>query len=206
MAGMPPIWGSIDLVLGFLKQTAAANGSVLDAGCGLGHLTDAIAAAGSHAVGVDPSCHSIDYATKKFSAISFITQTLELYLSDDRNVKRFDAVVANMVMHATPQLDMFATSAARALRPGGSFVATIPHPCFFLTGKKMASAPFDYTEHYGLMIPFRINGGRTHPELVPYFHRTIETHCEAMSRAGLSDREFGSHSRLVIAGATTCWR
>lgn len=199
--------GLMALVLELLTQTVSKTGSVLDAGCGLGYLSDAIATAGFHVVGVDPSRHSIEYATKRFNTIDFHTRTLEQYAADDRNASHFDAVVANMVMHATPQLDTFVTSAARVLRPGGSFIVTVPHPCFFLTRVKAASAPPDYSEQCGLMIPFRIHGGRAHPEHVPYFHRTIETYSEAINRAGLKDlrirepRQIGNsrrHDMLAI--------
>jgi 2-polyprenyl-3-methyl-5-hydroxy-6-metoxy-1,4-benzoquinol methylase len=202
------------VILDLLSESVVAQGSILDAGCGLGYLADSMVAAGFRVIGVDPSRHSIGYAMKRFDtirvptqtdAIGFHTQTIELYATDPHNTGRHDAVIANMVMHTTPQLDAFVESAAQVLRPGGRFIATIPHPCFFLASKKTAYVPFNYSENCGFLIPFRIQGGRTHPEPVPYFQHTLQDYSEAMHRAGLSDlrirepQQIGKGRRYDIA-------
>jgi 2-polyprenyl-3-methyl-5-hydroxy-6-metoxy-1,4-benzoquinol methylase len=193
------------LVLNLLSESVPMRGAVLDAGCGLGYLANSMVTAGYRVVGVDPSRQSIGYAKKMFSTIDFYAETLEIHASESQNAERFDAVVANMVMHATPKLAAFVASAAEMLKPGGSLIATIPHPCFFLPGKDFAS--FDYSKRRGFIIPFRIHGGRTHPEPVPYFQRTLQDYSDALRVAGFTNfwiREpqrinNGRHDMLAIS-------
>jgi SAM-dependent methyltransferase len=173
------------LVLDLLSENAPTCGTVLDAGCGLGYLANSMAAAGYCVVGVDPSRHSIGYAKKRFGAIDFHAQTIENYASEHRHAKRYDAVVANMVIHTTPGLDSFVSGAAEVLKPGGSLILTIPHPCFFLPSKDVVS--FNYAKRRALTIPFRIHGGHAHPEPVPYFQRTLQDYSDALQSAGFAN-------------------
>jgi SAM-dependent methyltransferase len=185
-----------ELLMGLLSDRISAGGSILDAGCGLGYLADSIVTAGYRVEGVDPSRLSIAYAKKRFRAIKFSAQTIEQYASDHAHASRHDAVVANMVLHTTPQLDTFAASVAGVLKPGGSFIASIPHPCFFLPTKDSVSVPFDYSATRGFLIPFRIHDGRAHPEPVPYFQRTLEDYSEALHLAGLTDLRIREPQRV----------
>jgi SAM-dependent methyltransferase len=184
------------LVLGLLSESIAPGGSVLDAGCGLGYLANSMAAAGYHVEGIDPSLRSVEYARKKFNTLGFYAQTIESYAVNGPRAGRYDAVVANMVMHTTPQIGSFVASAAEVLRPGGELIATIPHPCFFLPTKESAPVPFEYSENRGFLLPFRIRGGRTHPEPVPYFQRTLEDYNEALHQAGLADLRIREPQRI----------
>lgn len=175
------------LILDLLSECISAGERVLDAGCGLGYLAASMAAAGYQVEGVDASRLSIDYAKKRFSTTRFHAQTIEQFATRPNRVGRKDAVVANMVLHTTPRLDTFITSVVKVLKPGGTFIASIPHPCFFLGTKDSLSIPFSYSVCRGFLIPFRIHGGRTHPELVPYFQRTVGAYTEALYKAGLTD-------------------
>lgn len=185
-----------ELLLGLLTERIPADGSILDAGCGLGYMANSMAAAGYRVEGVDPSRLSIGYAKKSFGNIEFSAQTIEHYASDCAHASRHDAVVANMVLHTTPQLDTFVASAAKVLTPEGSFIASIPHPCFYIPTKESVSIPFDYSVTRGFAIPFRINGGRIHPAPVPYFQRTLEDYSEALHRAGLRDLRIREPQRV----------
>jgi SAM-dependent methyltransferase len=173
------------MVLSLLSESIDHGGRVLDAGCGLGYLANSIASAGYQVEAVDPSSQSIEYARKNFPRIKFQSQTAETHAADWRNIAQYDAVVANMVMHATPQITTFITSVSELLKPGGSFIATIPHPCFFLPARNFVPMPFNYSNRRGLLIPFKIHGGRTHPEPVPYFQRTLQDYSDALRSSGL---------------------
>jgi 2-polyprenyl-3-methyl-5-hydroxy-6-metoxy-1,4-benzoquinol methylase len=185
-----------ELLLGLLAERIPADGSILDAGCGLGYMANSMVAAGYRVEGVDPSRLSIDYAKKSFGNIEFSAQTIEQYASDCAHASRHDAVVANMVLHTTPQLHAFVASSAKALKKEGSFIASIPHPFFFISTKESVSIPLDYSVTRGFAIPFRINGGRTHPAPVPYFQRTLADYSEALHRAGISDLRIREPQRV----------
>ena len=101
-----------------LSQLAPEPGErVLDLGCGDGVLTLQIAASGASVVGVDASPDMIAAAR---------TRGLDARIVDARALpfdSEFDAVFSNAVLHWIPEADAVLAGVARALRPGGRFVA-----------------------------------------------------------------------------------
>jgi trans-aconitate methyltransferase len=92
---------------------------VLDLGCGPGELTGKIAAAGATAVGLDASPAMIDAARRLAPGLTFV-------VGDGQGlpfVSEFDAVFSNAALHWMPRASDVAAGVARALRPGGRFVA-----------------------------------------------------------------------------------
>jgi SAM-dependent methyltransferase len=175
-----------ELVLRLLEENVPAGAAVLDAGCGLGYLSGSMAETGYKVAGIDPSGASIDYANHNFYMPSFYLQSIEDHASAESEVgiEKYGAIVANMVLHATPDLRSFMRSAVALLEPGGVFIATIPHPCFFLGTKDSLSMQSKYSDGVGLLIPFQIYGRPAHPEQVPYFQRTISEYSDQLYLAG----------------------
>jgi trans-aconitate methyltransferase len=105
---------------GVVDLLAAKPGEqILDLGCGTGTLTAEIAASGAQVVGLDRSAEMIAEARKKFPAIEFeVCDARELRFSE-----QFDAVFSNAALHWIPEAEQVVEGVARALRPGGRFVA-----------------------------------------------------------------------------------
>jgi len=92
---------------------------ILDIGCGTGHITAEIALRGAQVIGVDRSPDMLDQAREKFPAIAF-------ELMDARTLafsSEFDAVFSNAALHWIPQAAEVIAGVAKALKPGGRFVA-----------------------------------------------------------------------------------
>ncbi len=105
---------------GLVDLLAAKPGErVLDLGCGTGTLSAEIAASGAEVVGVDRSPEMINEARKKFAALRFeVCDARSLEFSTE-----FDAVFSNAALHWIPEAARVVEGAARALKPGGRFVA-----------------------------------------------------------------------------------
>jgi len=110
------------------------NRKILDAGCGEGYLSRAIAERGGVVVGVDSSRKLIaaaDAANHMTDRMTFkvgdITQLEFLQQSD------FDVVVANHVINELPEPAPAFTQFAGVLVPGGTLVILMLHPCFYAT-------------------------------------------------------------------------
>jgi trans-aconitate methyltransferase len=92
---------------------------VLDLGSGTGQLSAEIAARGARVVGIDSSAEMVEAARRAHPELEFAVgdgQRLEFE-------SEFDAVFSNAALHWMPDADAVARGVARALRPGGRFVA-----------------------------------------------------------------------------------
>jgi trans-aconitate methyltransferase len=105
---------------GLVELLAPRSGErILDLGCGTGHLTAQIAAAGAEVVGIDRAAAMIDEARGNYPG-------LDLRIADARNFsleQPFDAVFSNAVLHWVQPPEAVVASVQGALKPGGRFVA-----------------------------------------------------------------------------------
>ncbi|HEV3004979.1 MAG TPA: methyltransferase domain-containing protein [Pirellulales bacterium] len=96
-----------------------AGETILDLGCGTGHLTARIAESGAEVLGFDASCEMIEQARRNHPSLRF-------ELAD---ATRFqlpapcDAVFSNAALHWVKPPQAAVERIAAALRPGGRFVA-----------------------------------------------------------------------------------
>ena len=92
---------------------------ILDLGCGTGHLTNEIAAAGAAVLGIDSSAEMIEQARSNYPQVRFEAADATEY----RTSEQFDAVFSNAALHWMKPPDAVAESISLALKPGGRFVA-----------------------------------------------------------------------------------
>lgn len=141
---------------------------ILDAGCGTGRITAEIARAGASVVGVDNSPAMVERARGNFPSIPFEIQDLRSlpYQAE------FDAVFSNAALHWVQPAGDAAASIARALKPGGRFVAE-----FGARGNIQAllEASWQAVEAMGL------GATRVHP----WFYPTIGEYAALLERHGL---------------------
>jgi trans-aconitate methyltransferase len=93
--------------------------AILDLGCGTGHLTAQIAAAGAAVIGLDNSPAMVEEARRTYPNFRF-------EIGDARclsSLEQFDAVFSNAALHWIPDAEAVVHGVARALKLGGRFVA-----------------------------------------------------------------------------------
>src|SRR5215204_6128812 len=92
---------------------------IVDLGCGTGGLAAQIAAAGAEVIGIDSSEAMIVRARDSYPALRF-----EVAKGEDFAIEGpVDAVFSSAALHWMSPPEAVAASVARALRPGGRFVA-----------------------------------------------------------------------------------
>lgn len=92
---------------------------ILDLGCGTGHLTAQIAETGAHLLGIDKSPDMIQQARLRYSSLHFeVMDAREIVFPEP-----FDAVFSNATLHWINEPERVIAGIAKALRPGGRFVA-----------------------------------------------------------------------------------
>lgn len=98
-----------------------AGETILDLGCGTGHLTAQIAESGAHVTGVDRSDEMIAAARQAYPHLKFeIADARDLSFHDE-----FDAVFSNATLHWIHEPELVLQGVCRALRAGGRFVAEL---------------------------------------------------------------------------------
>ena len=116
-AGFVPVLGAP--VLDLLAPKAGER--ILDLGCGEGALTAKLVEAGAEVVGVDAGADMVRAAKARgIDAHLLDGHALEGWAADQAP---FDAVFSNAALHWMTDPDAVFRGAARALKPGGRFVA-----------------------------------------------------------------------------------
>ncbi len=92
---------------------------ILDLGCGPGQLTKKISESGAQVVGVDASPSMIGQARQNFPELRFVLQDAAVLSFDNE----FDAVFSNAALHWMLDPAAVVKCVAKALKPGGRFVA-----------------------------------------------------------------------------------
>lgn len=91
---------------------------ILDLGCGTGHLTAEIAAAGADVVGLDQSSEMLDEARSSYPSIHFVQADARDFSFD----VSFDAIFSNATLHWIQEQDSVLKSVCSVLQPDGRFV------------------------------------------------------------------------------------
>jgi ubiquinone/menaquinone biosynthesis C-methylase UbiE len=108
-----------------------APGTALDAACGTGRHSAALAARGDFVVGVDASPEMLDRATSTVPGATFVRGDLEHLPVRSEAV---DVAVCGLALAHLPSLDVATAELARVLRPGGRLVVSVLHPTLVALG------------------------------------------------------------------------
>ena len=111
------VWQYGESLLELLVPKAGER--ILDLGCGTGQLTEKIAQSGAFVHGIDSSLSMISTARSNYPQLDFA-------VADARNFQvnePLDAVFSNAILHWIKEPDAVINCVAKALKPGGRFVA-----------------------------------------------------------------------------------
>lgn len=177
------------LVPTILKLSAQSDfTAVLDIGCGTGFLTKQLALKAQRITGIDMSRKMIDLAWKSCKGsknVELVHSTIESFAANQKSPP-FTLVVANMSLMNMIKLDRALRSTAKLLKPGGHFVFTITHPCFwpFYSGYAVEDW-FDYKKEILIETVFKISldASDDGPKTI-HAHRPIERYLVSLLREG----------------------
>jgi ubiquinone/menaquinone biosynthesis C-methylase UbiE len=175
------------LILQMLGEVV--NTTILDAGCGEGFLSRLMAERGASVTAVDYSRKLLEIAKERTGGdlrIDYLHANLEHL--DMLNDDTFDSVVSCVVIQDVPDDQAAIKEIYRVLRPGGTCILAISHPCFSSdggwvrdsTGKKLYWKIDNYFYERGFEIPL-FPDSDTNPI---GFHRTLTSYYRTMVGAG----------------------
>jgi 2-polyprenyl-3-methyl-5-hydroxy-6-metoxy-1,4-benzoquinol methylase len=112
----------------------SAGDSILDVACGAGRFARRIASLGARVVAFDTSSEFIARARERTPADARVEyRVLDAARVEDLlslGTDRFDKAVCTMALMDMPEIEPLFRTLAKLLRPDGSFVFSVTHPCF----------------------------------------------------------------------------
>lgn len=174
----------------------------LDFGCGTGEVTQLIARAGYHVLGVDQSVTMVDTAVRHPASWPAALQSRVSYAPINGPIVEADAydliVCCNVLDHiedAAPILNSFRAG----LREGGTVVITVPHPLkdggYWIkstTGNDCSYHEFrlrDYFDEGAISKHREDANGNIAIAGIRTFHRTVATYSQLFTEAGFAITE-----------------
>lgn len=166
-------------VLSLLKGHLNNKTVLLDVGCGTGNLTAMLAKSTDQVVGIDPSIESIKIARRSNSSahnIDWINQSVQELANEHYSKRKYDVIVANMVLMDTLDLEGTLDAISRLAAPRALLVWTITHPSFWPSywGYDTASW-YDYNSEIQIESEFRSYAGST-GFTTTHVHRPLSTY------------------------------
>ncbi|MEX2160985.1 MAG: class I SAM-dependent methyltransferase [Anaerolineales bacterium] len=166
-----------------LNEKRGNEFSILDVGCHIGYLTGLLSEHATHITGIDPSANGIQRAKghlKDKANVLLNRITLEEYTRQTK--RKFDFVIAHMTLQVIEDLKGSITNIASLLRPGGGFLFSIPHPCFWaLIKEEIGHEKFNYQKPSSHKNRFKVGDQEVE---VPYYHRPLARYSECLFTSG----------------------
>jgi ubiquinone/menaquinone biosynthesis C-methylase UbiE len=169
--------------------------TVLDLACGEGHFARHLAEVTKgrvRVVGVDASQTMIRIAQERNDAYG---QCLTFQVGDasalgDLSPHSFDVVVCNMALMDMQDYAGAIAEVARVLRPGGAFVFSMLHPCFFTAGSgwlqdEQGNVVAWRVAKYYSQLAWKCKVKRVMESQVYMFHRPLQDYMRALRENGL---------------------
>ena len=192
------LWHRTLIDPGLLRVVGECRGKdILDLGCGNGYLSRRLAVKGARMTAVDGSSRMIKNAKARDrgSGVRYLR-------SDAGRLKgipdaKFDLVFANMSLMDIEDAEGAIREAARVLKEGGRFVASISHPCFDImsnsswVAEKAPSEPVrvfrkvtGYRKQFSQDVKWNVGDGRK--KSTRGFHRPLSWYARTLSGNGLA--------------------
>jgi len=168
----------------FALANVRPRDSVLDLGCGPGHLSRYLARLGATVTGVDASPRLLETAIEQETQLPLGIRYVESDAADPTLLdgETFDLVLCSMALSDINDLERTLTNVVRLLAADGRFVFSILHPCFPGTESSRPSWPPSgyFSEGWWLA-----EGHHGYRGVVGAHHRTLSTYLNGLTTAGL---------------------
>ncbi|MGH3793654.1 MAG: class I SAM-dependent methyltransferase [Pseudonocardiaceae bacterium] len=186
--------------------------TILDAGCGEGYLSRALARQGALAIGVDCCAELVEAARAAAREsgldVDYYTRRVDdIPLANDR----CDVVVCNHLLNDIESLSVTFREFSRVTRDGGRLIILMLHPCFYGVGAERSvmrsyPTPEEYFSVRTVEQEFKVAGIRS-PAPVRMWLRPLEDYVSELGKAGFSITSLSEpHPSAEQLAADPWWR
>ena len=159
--------------------------SLIEVGCGTGHLSANLINHVNTAVAIEPSEGMYAVAEQVIEGSG--VHLFRLRAEDYRSTHPFDLIISHMVLQLVDNLELFIASVAQFMGNQSHFVFIIPHPCFYNDYKKFfAPSEYHYMKELTKNVSFAVTKDpNTKISGVPYCHRPLSQYFFVLKKFGL---------------------
>jgi 2-polyprenyl-3-methyl-5-hydroxy-6-metoxy-1,4-benzoquinol methylase len=158
----------------------------LDVGCGVGASTKALAPHFKVIDALDPSHVSVKLARKLTAELARDVEECTVEKFSLTTKRRYDVIIANMVLMDVPNINSFLKAVSSILRPDGFFIFTITHPFFWPKYYGYSDENwFKYEETIFVRAPFKISADQNNRLQSTHVHRPLSAYFIALKAARL---------------------
>lgn len=170
--------------------TDSRPSSVLEVGCGTGHLSSELSKLIAKVVAIEPSpgMHTVAREVLNGSGVQLINKRVQ----DIKIEQTFDLIISHMCIQTTNNIGDFLGSVRVLMNEGSCFVFTIPHPCFYNDYKRFfSSKEYSYIVPMKKNITFSITNDPDRPiSGVPYNHRPLSCYFDFLKKHDMLVADF----------------
>jgi SAM-dependent methyltransferase len=164
--------------------------SLLEVGCGTGHLSLALCKHVATTVALEPSKGMCAVArdTLRRAPVQLTASTIEDFTAD----APFDLVISHLCGQVVERLAGFLAAIVRHMHRDSRLVLSLPHPCFYNGYKHFIdSSEYAYMKETRKTVSFTVTKDpQTRISGIPYHHRPISAYFSEMERQGLCVFDF----------------
>ena len=159
--------------------------SAIDVGAGTGHL----------ALNLQPYCNNITAIEPSIGMYNTAKETLrhtniELLNTSTYNhniSELFDFAYTHMCAHTIDSIPDFFSSIRSLLNKNGTFVFSIPHPCFYYLYKNYFGSQYSYMQEMHKEVDLTISNDQDNiMKNIPYYHRPLSQYINHLANAGFT--------------------
>ena len=164
--------------------------SIIEVGCGTGHLAKELSRTVQRTYALEPSpgMHAVASEVLRDSGVELINRAVEGYATKER----FDCVISHLCAQTVSDLNRFLQSCGGLLEPNGCFIFSIPRPCFWNDYQPYFEVDgFDYMKEQFTNATLTISLDRASKMPgIPFHHRPLSNYISAIAASDLEIRKF----------------